>query len=167
MSNEILTVIHNKIYNDNIFLYQELALNDMDFADKILSESAITLNDIKKVVEENKDLNKIKGIDLKNYIKTDLNAFYSRLLDIRKMSLEEYIRIIIKSDIDYSINLFDYILDYFTYEEGLKLKEAFLERTICSKALNFLSLERKDDLFFKVFLKYQNLKNEEKNTITK
>lgn len=116
----IYQIIYNKIYNENIFFYEDMALSGNDYKEFVLEEGKINEDDIKNAILQNQDLNSINGINLKNYIQTDLNIFYKQLIDIREKGLDFYIDFFKKEDIESIVDMIPNIIDYFTIDESFR-----------------------------------------------
>lgn len=160
---KISSIIHNKIYNSNIIFYESIAINGEDFSDKVLDLDAISENDIKNSITNNKDLNVIKGINLQDYTGININEFYKHAEMIRSKGLNSYLDYIRKEDTHNCIELLTNIMEYFTEDEVLLLKDTFIRRTIDSRSINMLSKDRIEHLFWLVFndeLKKQELEKD-------
>lgn len=158
-------VIRNKIYNENIMVNEQLALECGQHKEKLLeaNEQNISISDIEAVMQENKNLNWICGIDITKYINTDLNIFLSWLKKIRNMGLDTIINHTKTFDIFYVALWVNNILEAFTYEEGLEIKKAFLKRILNSIEIDNLEPKEIDGFFYAILIELK-LKMEELTT---
>lgn len=161
--NEIARVIHNKIYNTNIFLCEKLALKEESNPNPILNFQDISVLDIKRAIEYGEDLNQINGLNIKDYICMDLNVFLSHVIKIRENDIKSYAEII-KNASDEDIELFPHwiptILDYFTYEESLELKRTFVKRMINYSDIDLIANDHIENIFFDILKGLDNIQEE-------
>lgn len=152
-TNTIAQVIYNKIYNENIKVYEQAAYEQEgnDFYKKILPTNAITILDIKKAIEDREDLNQINGLDMKNYVNMDLGSFFSKVTIIRGIDTLTYERFIMESSIDSMALWLRHILECFTEEEQIGIKKNFLKRILNFDVTDLMTNERIDNFFWKIY----------------
>ncbi len=156
----IAEVIYNKIYNGNIFTYEQCALNGETYHDKILNAHIISMLDIERAIDYSEDLNQIYDIEISKYLPTNLNEFLTRVTFIREYGIDSYITEIENGAIGMIPYWLPLIIECFTYEEGLKLKKAFVKRMVGFIDTDFMSSLHIDNLFFDELNKLR-LENEE------
>lgn len=142
----IAQVIHNMIYNKNIATYEKLNREDL-----VLNSFEISVLDIVMAIYNNEDLNNINGINIKNFIQSDLNKFLTFVAFIREYSIESYISVIRNAEED-QIDIFPFwipkILECFTYEEGIAIKKEFLKKITHFSGIDELENKNIDDFYF-------------------
>lgn len=146
--NKIAKVLYNKIYNENIKVYTELAKEGQEYYSYALEENRITIPMIEHAIMYNEDLNQLNDAPMQNYITTDLNAFFTKILVIREINLEYYVSVILECDIDAFIFVIKDILECFTEEESMPIKKAFLKRMLNGYDVEAINEENINSLFW-------------------
>lgn len=159
----IAKILQNKIYNANIFLYEQLARENKAYFDSVLQEDDITILELKQAIEQKKDLNFIHNVDMKKYTNIDLNHFLSKVIIIREQGIEYYIEAIKKDANFYRFDWYNTILECLTYEEGLEIKKACLEKWLNFSISEVMTNATIDKLFSTIVLEfyYQNQSEKE------
>ncbi len=126
---QLLThIVYNKIYNENIKTYEQLAYEGKEYLDRVLETNAILETDIEKAIEANSDLNRLNNLDMKKYTQTDLNGFLKQVLLVRQYEIKDYVFRILKDDQNLFLDWIPFVLDCLTYKEGIEIKKAFLRK---------------------------------------
>lgn len=155
---EIAQVLRNKIYNENIRFYEQLAYEGQKYDGHVLTKD-IAISDIEKAITNKEDLNKINGLPMNEYINIDLNAFLTRVVIIREHTAQSYAEVIAINPVEFSI-CFEAIMECFTEKEKNYMKRIFLKRMLNFENIVFMEDNFVDDLFYSIFNELKREENE-------
>ncbi len=161
---KIAQVLHNKIYNENSRFYEQLAYLEQEYISHVLLENDVSLHNIVMSIQLREDLNSINGLDMKNYLDIDLNAFLMKVIAIRKFERQSYAEMIEKQSLDLFMGWLEPVLDCFTEEESIPIKRAFIKRLLNYSDIDSMDIASINNLFFTLYkaIKIQIEKSEEK-----
>lgn len=146
--NRLAQVIHNKIYNENIRFYEQLADEGQKYYGKDLFLVEVSIADIEIAIACNEDLNQINSLAREQYLNIDLNAFLSRVLAIREYTIPSYREVMANNPLDLIAFWLEPIMECFTEKEKMYLKKAFLKRIVDFETIDLSDNDFIDDLFF-------------------
>lgn len=146
--NKLAQVIHNKIYNENIRLCEQLAYEGQKYYDKVLFEKEVSIADIEMAITCSEDLNQMNGLARTQYLNIDLNAFLSRVIAIREYTMQSYGKVMANNPLDLIVFWLEPIMECFTEKEKMYLKKTFLKRITNFENIYFMDDDFVDDLFF-------------------
>lgn len=159
---KIAQILRNKIYNENIKFYEQLAYEGKEYDGHVLTEN-MTILDIEKALTYREDLNKINGLDMQKYINIDLNVFLKRVVMIREYAIQSYAEVIENNPIDLSIFWLEPIMECFIEKESMYLKKSFVQKvyscddiSAIDDSVSIEDINKMDDmmlnhLFFKIY----------------
>lgn len=158
--NKIAQIIYRKIYNENIRIYTQLAQEGKEYYNFVLEESCITPSMIEQAILHNEDLNQLNNLSIQNYITTDLNAFYTKIIAVRDINMDYFSYMILEGDINSFIFALRDILECFTENESIQIQKAFLKRTLNCYDIDAMDNETINRLFLPLFREMINQKQE-------